>query len=54
MLIPYKISSGDEKITKLAASRGKRKILETLNIDTATGEEVEEPFHLLKKPWDGL
>ena len=42
------IFSGDEKITKFAASRGKRKILETLSIDTAIGDEVEEPFHLLK------
>ena len=42
------LCSENEQIVQLAISRGKRKILETLNIDTAIGEEVEEPFPLLK------
>ena len=42
------LCSENEQIVQLAISRGKRKILETLNIDTAIGEEVEEPFQLLK------
>ena len=42
------LCSENEQIVQLAISRGKRKILETLNIDTAIGEEVKVQFHLLK------